>query len=208
VSIDLLNRVLAGRYRVSGEIGRGGTATVYRAHDLKHDREVALKVLEPHLAAELGTERFLREIRFTARLDHPHILPLLDSGEADGVLYYVMPFVEDERAVAHYPRQGFAWTLARTYALTGHEAKARKILGSLESGVPTDVPHPWFVAAAYAALGDHEKAIDWLETAYAQRILFLTNLRRDRAAGATFGALRGNTRFQSLLRRLRITGAA
>src|SRR5687768_5606962 len=71
-------------------------ATVYRAHDLKHDREVALKVLSPELPAPLGAERFLREIAFTARLDHPHILPLLDSGESDGLLYYVMPLVEGE----------------------------------------------------------------------------------------------------------------
>ena len=113
-----------------------------------------------------------------------------------------------ERAVALYPRHGFSWTLARTYALTGRQAKARKILGSLESGAPGDMPHPWFVAAAYTAVGDHDKAIAWLETAYAQRILFLTNLRRERAAGATFGALRGDARFQSLLRRLRLTSAS
>jgi serine/threonine-protein kinase len=94
--LELLNRALAERYRVSGEIGRGGMATVYRAHDLKHDRPVALKVLKPQLAAALGTERFLREITVTARLDHAHILPLLDSGEAAGLLYYVMPYVEGE----------------------------------------------------------------------------------------------------------------
>jgi serine/threonine-protein kinase len=94
--LELLNRALAGRYRVSREIGRGGMATVYRAHDLKHDRAVALKVLKPQLAAALGTERFLREIAVTARLDHVHILPLLDSGEARGLLYYVMPYVEGE----------------------------------------------------------------------------------------------------------------
>lgn len=93
---EFLNRVIADRYRVSHEIGRGGMATVYRAHDLKHDRDVALKVLSPELPAPLGTERFLREIAFTARLDHPHILPLLDSGESDGLLYYVMPLVEGE----------------------------------------------------------------------------------------------------------------
>ncbi|HZI30421.1 MAG TPA: protein kinase [Gemmatimonadaceae bacterium] len=93
---ELPNSVIAGRYRVSHEIGRGGMATVYRAHDVKHDRDVALKVLSPDLPASLGTERFLREIAFTARLDHPHILPLLDSGESDGLLYYVMPLVEGE----------------------------------------------------------------------------------------------------------------
>ena len=96
VATELLNRALAARYRLSHEIGRGGMATVFRAHDLKHDRPVALKVLKPELAAALGTERFLREITLTARLDHPHILPLLDSGEAGGLLYYVMPYVEGE----------------------------------------------------------------------------------------------------------------
>ncbi len=94
--LELLNRGLAERYRVGHEIGRGGMATVYLAHDLKHDRPVALKLMKPLLAATLGTERFLREIAFTARLDHPHILPLLDSGEAGGLLYYVMPYVEGE----------------------------------------------------------------------------------------------------------------
>ena len=94
--LERLTRALAGRYDVKGELGRGGMATVYLAHDLKHDRSVALKVLKPELAAALGAERFLREITLTARLDHPHIVPLLDSGEAGGLLYYVMPYVEGE----------------------------------------------------------------------------------------------------------------
>jgi eukaryotic-like serine/threonine-protein kinase len=94
--IDRLHAALADRYRIEREIGRGGMATVYRAHDLKHDRPVAIKVLKPELAAALGAERFLREITLTARLDHPHILPLLDSGEAEGLVYYVMPYVEGE----------------------------------------------------------------------------------------------------------------
>src|SRR5688500_17196593 len=78
------------------ELGAGGMATVYLAHDLRHDRDVAIKVLHPDLGAALGSERFLTEIRTTARLQHPHILPLLDSGEADGLLYYVMPLVAGE----------------------------------------------------------------------------------------------------------------
>jgi serine/threonine-protein kinase len=87
---------LADRYRVEREVGHGGMATVYLAQDLKHDRPIGLKVLRPELAAVLGAERFLREIRITANLNHPHILPLLDSGEAAGFLYYVMPYVEGE----------------------------------------------------------------------------------------------------------------
>ena len=78
------------------ELGRGGMATVYLARDLKHDRLVALKVLHSELAHALGPERFLREIRTTAGLDHPHILPVLDSGEASGLLWYAMPYVEGE----------------------------------------------------------------------------------------------------------------
>ena len=87
---------LADRYRVERELGAGGMATVYLAQDLKHHREVALKVLRPELAAALGHERFLREIEIAAGLSHPHIVPLYDSGEAGGVLFYVMPFVEGE----------------------------------------------------------------------------------------------------------------
>jgi serine/threonine-protein kinase len=87
---------LSDRYRVERELGAGGMATVYLAEDLKHDRKVALKVLRPELAAVLGAERFLNEIKVTANLQHPHILPLFDSGEADSFLYYVMPYIEGE----------------------------------------------------------------------------------------------------------------
>ena len=93
---DRLSPALAGRYRLEEPLGTGGMAIVYRAHDLKHDRAVALKVLHPELAQAIGNERFVREIRLTARLDHPHILPVLDSGEAGGFLYYVMPYVTGE----------------------------------------------------------------------------------------------------------------
>ncbi len=91
-----LAAALADRYRIEREIGAGGMATVYLAHDLRHERDVAIKVLHPDLGAALGSERFLSEIRTTARLQHPHILPLLDSGDADGLLYYVMPLVTGE----------------------------------------------------------------------------------------------------------------
>src|SRR3954471_18108949 len=100
---DLLAAALADRYRVERELGRGGMATVYLAHDLRHDRPIALKVLRPELAASLGPERFLQEIRIAARLRHPHILPVHDSGETTGTrevgggrLWYTMPYVEGE----------------------------------------------------------------------------------------------------------------
>ena len=91
-----LNAALEGRYAIERELGEGGMATVYLADDLKHERKVALKVLKPELAAVVGAERFLAEIKTTANLQHPHILPLHDSGEADGFLFYVMPYVEGE----------------------------------------------------------------------------------------------------------------
>jgi serine/threonine-protein kinase len=94
--LERLRTALADRYWIERELGRGGMATVYLARDLKHERRVAIKVLQPALAAVLGSERFLREIKLTAQLNHPHILPLLDSGEAGAVLYYVMPYVEGE----------------------------------------------------------------------------------------------------------------
>src|SRR6267378_163672 len=96
---DLLARLraaLVGRYSIERELGRGGMATVYLGRDLKHHRAVAIKVLRPELAEALGPERFVREIQIAARLTHPHILPLIDSGEAAGSLYYVMPYVKGE----------------------------------------------------------------------------------------------------------------
>jgi eukaryotic-like serine/threonine-protein kinase len=104
---------LQERYRIERQpdgslalLGRGGTATVYLAHDLRHDRPVALKVVHAELAASVGTERFLREIRVVARLSHPHILPLFDSGEAEGLLYYVMPYVAGESLRQRLEREG------------------------------------------------------------------------------------------------------
>src|SRR5881396_855753 len=91
-----LNTALSGRYRIEREIGQGGMATVYLAQDLRHQRRVALKVLKPELGAVLGVERFLSEIQVTANLQHPNLLPLFDSGGADGMLFYVMPYIEGE----------------------------------------------------------------------------------------------------------------
>jgi hypothetical protein len=96
-----LELALAGRYRIERELGTGGMATVYLAHDERHDRGVALKVLKPDLAAVIGAERFLHEIKTTANLQHPHILPLHDSGEANGTVWYVMPL----RVVRHAARR-------------------------------------------------------------------------------------------------------
>src|SRR5437868_15304589 len=103
--LDRLQEALAERYTIERELGQGGMATVYLAEDLKHRRHVALKVLSPELAAGLGTDRFLREIHFAARLTHPHILPLHDSGEAGGLPYYVMPYVEGESLRARLLRE-------------------------------------------------------------------------------------------------------
>jgi hypothetical protein len=116
-----LTAALAGRYAIERELGRGGMATVYLARDLKFDRSVALKVLRPELTAALGAERFLREVRISARLDHPHILTLIDSGESDGFLWYVLPFVHGEslRETLNRERQldlGQALTITRQIA--------------------------------------------------------------------------------------------
>jgi serine/threonine-protein kinase len=96
MSLERLRAALADRYRLERELGQGGMATVYLAQDLKHDRQVAIKVLRPELAAVLGADRFVQEIKTTAALQHPHILPLFDSGQADGFLFYVMPYIQGE----------------------------------------------------------------------------------------------------------------
>ena len=122
--LEGLQGALAGRYRMEREVGRGGMATVYLAQDLKHRRPVAVKVLHPHLAANVGADRFLREIEIAASLTHPHILTLIDSGSADGVLYYVMPFVEGESLRGRLAREG-RLPVAEAVELT------RKVAGAL-----------------------------------------------------------------------------
>lgn len=104
--VERLQSSLADRYRIEREIGQGGMAVVYLAHDLRHHRRVAVKVMRPEIAAALGPGRFAREIEIAAQLQHPHILPLYDSGEANGVLYYVMPFVEGESLADRITREG------------------------------------------------------------------------------------------------------
>jgi DNA-binding SARP family transcriptional activator/tRNA A-37 threonylcarbamoyl transferase component Bud32/Tfp pilus assembly protein PilF len=103
---ERLRAAVADRYRIEREIGSGGMATVYLAYDLKHDRRVAVKVLNPELGQSLGTQRFLREIKTAAGLTHPHVLPLFDSGEAAGSLFYVMPYVKGESLRARLTREG------------------------------------------------------------------------------------------------------
>jgi serine/threonine-protein kinase len=129
-----LSAALAGRYRVEREIGRGGMAVVYLAHDVRHDRRVAIKFLLPELAQAVGPARFLREIRIAAQLTHPHIVPLFDSGEVDGRLFYVMPFLDGESL-----RQ----RLDRERQLAVHDAIgiARQVASALEYAHARDVVH-------------------------------------------------------------------
>jgi tRNA A-37 threonylcarbamoyl transferase component Bud32 len=124
--MDLLARVttaLADRYAVERLIGHGGMATVFLARDLRYERQVAVKVLRPDLSATLGSERFLREIRITAQLNHPHILPLLDSGEADDLLYYVMPYMAGG-SLRHVLQHGPTVPLPEVLRLAGQVASA------------------------------------------------------------------------------------
>jgi serine/threonine-protein kinase len=132
--IDKLRTALNERYRIDREVGVGGMATVYLAHDLRHDRDVAIKVLHPDLAAALGAERFLAEIKTTAKLQHPHILPLLDSGEADGLLYYVMPYVSGESLRSRLERE-------TQLAVDDAVRIAREVLSALESAHKQHVIH-------------------------------------------------------------------
>ena len=133
-TIERLTTALSHSYRVERELGAGGMATVYLAHDLKHERDVAIKVLHPDLGAALGAERFLSEIKTTAKLQHPHILPLLDSGAADGLLYYVMPYVRGETLRARLERE-------RQLPLDDALRIAREVAGALEHAHKQGIIH-------------------------------------------------------------------
>jgi len=148
-----LAAALADRYRIDRELGAGGMATVYLAHDLKHDRAVAIKILREELAASIGPERFLLEIKTTARLTHPHILPLHDSGEADGLLYYVMPFVDGETLRARLDRER---TLPVTEAIAITKAVADALHYAHAHGVVhRDIkPENIFLQAGHALVAD------------------------------------------------------
>src|SRR2546423_4439361 len=104
-SLETLQAALADRYTIEREIGAGGMATVYLARDIRHKREVALKVLKPELGAVLGTERFLSEITVTANLQHPNLLPLFDSGEAGGRFFFLLPLLRGGTLPAHIERE-------------------------------------------------------------------------------------------------------
>jgi serine/threonine-protein kinase len=132
--LDRLKAALADRYRIERELGRGGMAVVYLAEDRKLDRPVAIKVLKPELAAAIGSERFLREIKLTARLEHPHILTLHDSGEADGSLYYVMPYVDGESLRERLNRE-------QQLPLVDALQIAREVADALHSAHTHDVVH-------------------------------------------------------------------
>jgi serine/threonine-protein kinase len=127
--LEQLRQALLGTYEVERELGEGGMAIVYLAQDVKHDRKVAIKVLRPELAASLGHERFLREIKIAAKLSHPHILPLYDSGEADGMLYYVMPLVEGE-SLADYVEREKQLSIEEAVQITREVAEALSLAHS------------------------------------------------------------------------------
>ncbi len=132
--VDRLNAALGGRYTIERELGEGGMATVYLADDLKHERRVALKVLKPELAAVVGAERFLAEIKTTANLTHPHILPLFDSGEADSFLFYVMPHIEGESLRERIDRE-------KQLGVDDSVAITQKVAGALDYAHQNGVVH-------------------------------------------------------------------
>src|SRR5262245_22856596 len=121
--LDHLKTAVSDHYLVEREIGAGGMATVYLAHDLRHNRKVAIKVMDPELVAFVSAERFLKEIETTARLQHPHILPLFDSGHVGQVVYFVMPFVQGESLRTRLAREG-QLPIADAIRITGEIAAA------------------------------------------------------------------------------------
>jgi len=140
--LELLAAALGDRYRVERERGHGGMAVVFLAENLRHNRPVAIKLLKPELSAILGSERFLREIEIAATLQHPHILPLYDSGQADGLLYYMMPFAEGEslrQRLAREPQLLRAGVRRSRGARSGPPLSRARVRGTLDSaGLPAD----------------------------------------------------------------------
>jgi eukaryotic-like serine/threonine-protein kinase len=159
---------LADRYRIERELGRGGAATVYLASDLRHGRSVAVKVLYPELAASLGAERFLREIEIAAGLAHPHILPLHDSGEADGFLYYVMPYIEGE-SLRHRLRREIQMPVEDALRI------AREVAQALQYAHEHGIVHRDIKPENILLEGDHAVVADFgvaraIETAASERL--------------------------------------
>ena len=152
--IERLRAALADHYLIERELGAGGMATVYLADDLKHDRKVAVKVLRPELAAALGPDRFPREIRILARLQHPHILPLLDSGEAGGFLFYTMPYIAGESLRERIDRDG---------ALPVHEAVRiiREVADALAAAHAAGVLHRDIKPGNVMLSGRHALVMDF-----------------------------------------------
>ncbi|MGD8726740.1 MAG: protein kinase [Gemmatimonadales bacterium] len=159
-----LQAALADRYEIDRELGRGGMAVVFLGRDVKHDRRVAIKVLRPELTATLGAERFLREIQIAAKLNHPHIVPLFDSGDAEGLLYYVMPYVDGESLRVRLVRSGqlmldealeiaravaSALTYAHEHGVIHRDIKPENVLLSGSEAVVTD----FGIARAISAAG-------------------------------------------------------
>ncbi len=145
---------LSDRYHVEREFGRGGMAVVYLAQDLKHKRQVAIKVFQHEIAAAVGSERFLREIEISARLDHPHILPLFDSGEADGLLYFVMPYVEEGTLRDRLRRE-------KQLPLEDALRIAREVVGALSCAHSRDVVHRDIKPENILLAGGHARVADF-----------------------------------------------
>jgi len=166
-ALTRLQAALAGHYTIQRELGRGGMATVYLAHDLKHDRAAAIKVVDPEVSSAIGVERFLREIRLAAQLQHPHILPLYDSGQASGFLYYVMPFVAGESLRERLEREkqlrleealritrevAEALDYAHRYGVVHRDIKPANILLANDQAMIAD----FGIARAFAAAGEEK----------------------------------------------------
>ena len=207
---DMLRRSLADRYDIERELGEGGMATVYLAHDVRHARKVAIKVIRPEIAETLGTERFLSEITLTASLRHPHILALLDSGvvssgDSRERPFYVMPYITGETLRARLARQGGeagmpAWVLVQL----GDTATARKLLRDYEAAREHTYVAADALAAMYAALGDSTRALDLLDTAAEERaftLVFIANY-------PMFNSFHNSARFRRLVDRIGVVPPA
>ena len=156
-AVDLFERLkasLADQYEVVREIGAGGMAIVFFARDLKHDREVALKVFRPELAVAVGVDRFLREIQIAAKLSHPHILPLYDSGEVDGFLYYTMPFVDGESLAERMERE-------KMLPLDDAQQIAREVADALNYAHTRDLVHRDIKPDNIMLTGGHTLVMDF-----------------------------------------------